>query len=45
MINNDKNKKKQVITILLQNLMASENLSYELKKMIYKKIIEELKDN
>lgn len=37
--------KKLIITTLLQNLILSENLSYETKKIIYKKIIDQLKNS
>lgn len=39
-----KNKKKLIITILLENLIVSENLAYEFKKIIYGKIIKQLED-
>ena len=40
----DNNKeKKLIITILLQKLILSEGLSYESKKLVYKKILNEFK--
>lgn len=42
-MHNYNNGKKLIITILLQSLMFSENLSYESKKIIYKKIINQFK--
>ncbi|NRY60674.1 hypothetical protein DZE40_001769 [Clostridium beijerinckii] len=39
-----KNKKRLIITILLQNLIGSKKLSYKSKNIVYKKIIREIID-
>ncbi|MFL0167246.1 hypothetical protein [Candidatus Clostridium helianthi] len=43
-MDNYNKEKKLIITILLQNLIFSESLSYESKRIIYNKIISQAKE-